>query len=235
MDPAGADTARRRMDRDAPFAFDAAPASALDAPTSARLRALFHASYRAPSDAYLEQSLRKLRFVATARADEDLAGFAIGDLRVIDLPRLPRQPVALAGLCCVDPRFRRRGLFRELEQRAFRAAAGAVAPSPRLLSCGRVAHPASFRTIRWSSTHVPKRGVPPTPWQREVGAAIADAYGAEGFDPETFVCVGGGSPMHPIIDVDVPAEEWELFAPADRERGDTILGLLWTPDAPEGW
>jgi hypothetical protein len=55
------------------------------------------------------------------------------------------------------------------------------------------------------------------------------------FDPRTFVCAGGGAPMIPIIDVDVKAEEWEVFAAIDRQRGDALLGLCWMPDAPEGW
>jgi hypothetical protein len=151
----------------------------------------------------------------------------------MDLPRLPAQPVALAGICCVDPAFRRRGLFQELERHAFQAAG--IPATPRLLSCGRVAHPASFRTIRWNPNHVPKRGVPPTPWQREIGAVLAETLGAKGFDPETFVCFGSGRPMYPILDLDVRPEEWDVFAAVNRERGDAILGLCWIPDAPEGW
>lgn len=151
----------------------------------------------------------------------------------MDLPRLPRQPVALAGICCVEPGYRRKGLFRELEIRALRAAGLPV--GERLLSCGRVTHPASFRTMTWSPNHVPKRGSRPSVWQQEVGAAIARAYDVDQFDRETFVCAGSGVPMRPILDVDVEPEEWEPFAHLDVERGDCLLGLLWTPNAPEGW
>jgi hypothetical protein len=151
----------------------------------------------------------------------------------MDLPRLPRQLVALAGICCVDPRYRRQGLFRDLEVRAFRASG--LPLEERLLSCGRVTHPASFRTMTWSPTHVPMRGVLPTPWQQEVGEAIAGMYGVDQFDPSTFVCKGSGTPMRPILDVEVRPEEWEPFARVDAARGDCLLGLLWTPDAPDGW
>jgi hypothetical protein len=207
---------------------DGLPGALLEA-----VRRLFHASYRGADDAYLGQSLAALRFLATATAGGALAGFAVGEMRIMDLPRLPRQAVALAGICCVDPRFRRQGLFRTLEGRAF-AAAG-IRDVPRVLSCGRVAHPASFRTITWNPTHVPKRGVPPTPWQREVGAAVAAAYGVLRFDPETFVCAGRGTPMMPVLDQDVRPEEWDVFAAVDRSRGDSLLGLCWSPDAPDGW
>lgn len=206
----------------------------LDSDTLGRIVALFRVSYRAADETYLLRSLTKLRFVATATSAATLAGFALGDMRRMDLPRLPAQAVALAGICCIDPRFRRLGLFRTLEQHAF-AAAG-IAARERILACGRVAHPASFRTMTSNPTHVPRRGIPPTPWQREVGAAIAAAYGVEHFDPATFVCAGSGRAIgYPVLDMDVRPEEWEAFAGVDRERGDSLLGLCWVPDAPEGW
>jgi hypothetical protein len=98
-----------------------------------------------------------------------------------------------------------------------------------------MAHPASFRTMTWNPSHVPKPHTPPTTWQREIGAIIAKAYGAKKFDPDTFVCIGGGTPMHPLIEMDVGAEEWEVFAAVNRDRGDSLLGLCWMPDAPKGW
>jgi hypothetical protein len=212
--------------------FEVVESRLLERPTRDRIRDLFHRSYRAPNDAYLEQSFERLRFVATATAADKLVGFAVGEMRIMDLPRLPDQAVALAGICCVDDGFRRRGLFRELESRAFRAAG---IESPRVLSCGRVAHPASYRTMIGNPSHVPRRGTPPSAWQRDLGATIALAYGVRVFDPDTFVCAGSGAPMYPIIDIEVRADEWEVFAPLRRERGDALLGLCWMPDAPAGW
>lgn len=215
------------------FEFDVVPSAELSASVLDQVRELFRASYRAPNDSYLERSLARLRYVATAWYTEELAGFAVAETRRIDLPRLPAQLVALAGLCCVDSRYRRQGLFRELELHAFRA--GGFPQGERTLSCGRMAHPASFRTMSWSPSCVPARGRRPTPWQQEVGVAIARAFGVEQFDPETFVCAGSGTPMRPIIDVEVQAEEWGPFAHVDAARGDCLLGMLWTPDAPDGW
>lgn len=221
-------------DSAASFELDVVATSDLGERTWAGILALFRASYRAANEAYLEQSLARFRFIATATSAEALVGFALGEMRLMDLPRLSRQAVALAGICCVDPRFRRRGLFVELERRAFLAAG--VTPGPRVLSCGRMAHPASFRTMLANPTHVPKRHTRPTPWQREIGTVIADAYGVHGFDPDTFACLGSGVPIgYPILDMDVRAEEWDVFAPVNRDRGDSLLGLCWMPDAPEGW
>lgn len=218
----------------APLAFEVVAANALDARLLGRVLALFHASYRDANEGYLRKSFGRLRFCATATSAGALAGFALGEMRIMDLPRLPQQPVALAGICCVDAGFRRRGLFQELERQAFMAAG--VAVEPRVLSCGRMAHPASFRTMTNFPAHLPKRGQRPTAWQQEVGSRIAAAYGAGGFDPETFVCTGAGAPIgYPIMDIDVEPHEWEVFAPVDRTRGDSLLGLCWVPDAPEGW
>jgi hypothetical protein len=225
---------RVKTDTAASFEFGVVATSDLGERALARVLALFRASYRAANAAHLRASLGRLRFIATATSADALAGFALGEMRIMDLPRLPQQAVALAGICCVDPRFRRRGLFRELERRAFMAAG--VASGPRVLSCGRVAHPASFRTMTWNPTHVPKRDTRPTTWQREIGVVVAGAYGVERFDPDTFVCVGSGTPIgYPVIDIVVRPEEWDVFAPVNRDRGDSLLGLCWMPDAPEGW
>jgi hypothetical protein len=83
---------------------------------------------------------------------------------------------------------------------------------------------------------VPRPGVRPTAWQQEVGRAIADAYGEERFDPETFVCTGAGTPIgYPVIELEVEPVDWEVFRHVDRERGDSLLGIAWMPDAPAGW
>jgi hypothetical protein len=221
-------------DSEASIEFDVVATSGLGERALDRVLALFRASYRAANEAYLKRSLTRLSFIATATSADALAGFALGEMRIMDLPRLPQQAVALAGICCIDAGFRRRGLFRELERRAFMAAG--VSFEPRVLSCGRMAHPASFRTMNWSPTHVPKRRTRPTPWQREVGAIIAAAYGVNSFDPDTFVCLGSGIPIgYPSMEMDVRPEEWDVFAPVNRDRGDSLLGFFWVPDAPEGW
>jgi hypothetical protein len=83
---------------------------------------------------------------------------------------------------------------------------------------------------------VPRRGHRPTRWQRAVGTAIAEAYGSPGFDPETFVVRGSGRPVgFPAIEIDATPEEWDLFAPVNRQAGDSLLGIAWNPDAPAGW
>lgn len=83
---------------------------------------------------------------------------------------------------------------------------------------------------------VPKPGVPITAWQREVGRAIADIYGVQRFDEETFVVEGSGAPIgYPVMEIEVEPEEWVVFEHVDRDRGDSLLGLSWRPDAPPGW
>jgi hypothetical protein len=216
------------------FAFSVAPSDSLSEQERGELLALFEMNYREANAAFLDRSLSKLRYLATARLEGTAIGFAVGETRLIDLPRLPAQLVSLAGICCIAPEFRRRGLFGQLEMRAL--SAEPVPDQPRRLICGRMAHPAAFRTIGRSPTAVPKPGIPPTPWQQLVGRAIAEAYGVHDFDPRTFVCVGAGSPIgYPRIEFDVEPGEWELFEPVDRDRGDALLAIAWLPDAPAGW
>lgn len=104
------------------------------------------------------------------------------------------------------------------------------------LNCGRMAHPASYRLMARSPSAVPKAGVEPTPWQQQVGMAIAAAYGVEDFDPTTFVCHGSGTPIgYPVIDIEAEPGEWVVFRPVDRDRGDSLLGIAWMGDPPDGW
>jgi len=96
-------------DSTADLEFDAIATSTLGEPARARILALFRASYREANEAYLERSLSRLRFIATATSADALAGFALGEMRIMDLPGVAQQAVALAGMCCVDASFRRRG------------------------------------------------------------------------------------------------------------------------------
>jgi hypothetical protein len=210
---------------------EADKASAKDLET---IFSLFEMNYRQANRAYLEKSLGTLRHLALAEHEGTTVGFALGECRRMDLPRLPEQVINLAGICCVAPQFRRRGLFAGLEYRIF---VGAEMPAhSRRLTCGRMAHPAGMRGLTRIPTVVPKPGVRPTPWQQEVGQAIADAFGSHAFDPETFVCIGSGEPIgYPIIEFQVEPIEWEVFKQVNRDRGDSLLAMAWTPNAPPGW
>jgi hypothetical protein len=218
----------------AEFEFETIAADALTAAQRDHVFGLFDACYRQANHAYLEKSLARLRFVSLAASGGKPAGFGLAEAQIMDLPRLAQQTVILAGLSCVAPEFRRLGLFGRLEAQAIRASD--LPWSDRILMCGRMAHPAAFRVMSSNPTAVPAPARCPTPWHREVGQAIADAYGVETFDPEHFVCVGSGTPIgFPILDLDLEPWEWEVFQHIDRERGDSLLGIAWSPDAPPGW
>lgn len=216
------------------FEFRTVEAAALPAADQAVVFGLFDVAYRQANHAYLEKSLRRLRHLAIATEAGRPAGFALADARVLDLPRLPGTTVVLAGICCISPAYRRRGLFSHLERLA--AMAPGLRPTGRALTAGRMAHPASYRLMSRNPAAVPRPGVRPTVWQREVGAAVAAAYGVEKFDAATFVCRGSGVPIgYPVIEIDVPSEEWVVFQPVNRDRGDSLLGISWIGGPPEGW
>lgn len=221
--------------RDVPeFEFETVRSDSLTPAQRDQMFRLFDACYRQANHGYLEKSLARLRFVALALCGETAAGFGLGEARVMDLPRLAQQTVILAGLSCVAPEFRRLGLFGKLEACAIRASDPPW--SERILMCGRMAHPAAFRVMSGNPTAVPAPGRSPTAWHREVGQVIADAYGVETFDLDHFVCVGTGTPIgFPMVDLEVEPWEWEVFQHVDRKRGDSLLGIAWSPDAPPGW
>jgi hypothetical protein len=210
------------------------PTSDLTSEDVATMMALFDIAYRDGNHAYLQKSFGSLRFAAIAMHGNTPAGFALSDMRLLDLPRLPATPVSLAGICCIADDFRRRGLFVALEGAAGRSAG--ITPTGRFITCGRMAHPVSFRLMIQNPTHVPKAGVVPTAWQQDVGEAIATVYGVPQFDRKTFVCHGSGVPIgYPRIDMDIQPEEWRVFEQVNRDAGDSLLGIAWVPDGPEDW
>ena len=214
--------------------FRTLPSDSLSDKERAAMSGLFDACYQQANQAYLDDTIARLSYASLAFHDDALVGFGLGEVRMMDLPRLPQSAVILGGLTCVVPEFRRQGLVGELGQRYI--AASSRGGHERTLLCGRSAHPAGFRMFLRNESVVPRRGVTPTVWHQEVGQAIAEAYGVVAFDPLTFACTGSGKPIgYPILDVDVEPEEWELFRPVDRDRGDSLLGFVWIPDAPPGW
>ena len=201
----------------------------------ALMHGLFDACYREANPRYSAESLAGLLYVTFAWDEGgNPAGFGIADSVVKDLPGLPQTTLALGGLCCVLPEFQQRGLVGALEARSI-GATGVVSDG-RWLMCGRMANAGEFRLMASNPTAVPRPGRTPTPWQQEVGQAVADAYRVENFDPETFVCVGSGKPTgYPVNEIEVDEDELSVFEPVDRDRGDALLGIAWTPSAPEDW
>ncbi len=196
---------------------------------------LFDLSYRQANHSYLEKSFSRLRYIALATSGNAPVGFAVADTIETNLPRMTEpQIVTLAGICCVASDYRRMGLFRKLEGLAA-GASGISRSETHVLVCGRMAHPASFRTISQSPAVIPKYGVPLSDWQKEVGLRVAGLYGVN-LDPETMVVIGDGVPIgYPIIKQEVTEQEWLPFKAVNRDRGDSLLGITWSPDAPEGW
>lgn len=196
---------------------------------------LFDLNYSQANHEYLNQSFNKLRFVALAYDRKIPIGFALGDAVRTTLPKMIEpQCVVLAGICCISPEYRRQGLFSYLESKAIQES-GVLEPNKRILACGRMAHPASFRIMTRNPTVVPKSNVLPSEWQKEVGLRVAELYGVD-LDPETFVVRGKGSPIgYPKMEINVDEDEWLLFQPVNRDFGDSLLGISWSPDAPQGW
>lgn len=196
---------------------------------------LYDESYQQANHAYLDKSLSKRNYIALALKGKKLAGFALANTIEATLPRMDEpQIITLAGICCIDAEFRRLGLFSNLEGLAAKAS-GLRTSAKRILMCGRMAHPASFRGMSKLSTAIPKQGETLTDWQKEVALTVAELYRVS-IDPQTLVVKGAGEPIgYPNIDFDLAEEEWLPFQPVNRDRGDSLLGIAWIPDAPENW
>lgn len=201
-----------------------------------RILQLFDLAYEKADHGYLLGSFEIMRWIALAMDGDRLAGFAIGEGRIVELPRLTGlQPVALAGIGCIDPEYRQQGLFARLALASV-TGSGLVRPDRRCLFCGRTAHAITYRTIRNTAAGtVPLAGVPMTEWHTEMILRIAELYGVR-VDPQTCVVTGKGRPIGtPRLNYQATDEEIALFSAVDRSRGDSLLTIGWLPEAPEGW
>ena len=158
-----------------------------------KIHQLFDQSYDQANYLYLEKSFARLRYISLAIFKDELVGFGVADAVETKLPRLTElQVVLMGGICCVASDYRRLGLFKHLQDIAFRHS-DQMRPAARYLACGRMAHPASFRLISKTSAVIPKFGVPLSDWQKEISQKVAELYGIN-LDPDSLVAVGDGSP-----------------------------------------
>ncbi|MFQ5382621.1 MAG: hypothetical protein ACE5EF_13515 [Dehalococcoidia bacterium] len=200
---------------------------------------IFEESYREANHEYLQRSIDRIGLLALARLGGRPAGFAISNFRWMDLRGFAEpQLVVLHGMRCVVPGLRHRGLFGRLNQAVMEQVSRDVEASGRSarrqLHCGRWGH-ASRAGGRDDPSSVPRAGTVPGEWQQQVGLAVAEAYGSR-LDPETFVCIGWGTPIgYPNEEFEATEAELKAFAPVNRDRGDNLLVISWTPDPPPGW
>lgn len=200
---------------------------------------VFDASYRQANHEYLQRSIDRIGMLALALIDGRGVGYAISRSRWMKLPGFEEpQLVELHGMRCVLPEYRHRGVNMATSRAIGEAMKAEIEasgrPVARTLSCGRYGH-AARAGGRSDPTAVPRVGERPSAWQQAVGLAVAEAYGST-LDPETFVCVGSGTPIgYPNEEFEPTEAEREAYAGVDRDRGDNLLVINWRPDAPPGW
>ncbi len=208
-----------------------------DIPDSDRklIHELFEASYENPNHFYLDKSMDLLGYIALAFYNQTLACFAVGDVIETDIPGISKpQIVQLGGISCIDPEFRRMGLFGYL-QGLVANKTGLIKKDSTVLVCGRMAHPVTTRVLANLPGAIPKTGVTLSNLHKDVGLRIAELYKTK-LDPDTFVVKGNGTPVgFPSMEISVTHDEWELFNGVDRNNGDSLLCMGWYPDKPEGW
>ena len=201
-----------------------------------QILALFDATYADANHSYLFSSFEVMGWIALAVHDSSLAGFAIADVKFVDLPRMHGlHPVAASGIGCIDESFRRMGLFSRLAKAAV-LASGKLPVNSRYLNCGRTAHPVSYKFLSSiGAGGIPELDRPLSPWHLEMVERIAALYGVEVY-PGTCVVIGKGVPIgYPRIDVVVTDIERKMFENVDRDKGEALMAMSWIPDAPSGW
>ena len=201
-----------------------------------QILALFDATYADANHSYLFSSFEVMGWIALAVHDSSLAGFAIADVKFVDLPRMHGlHPVATSGIGCIDENFRRMGLFSRLAKAAV-LASGKLPVNSRYLNCGRTAHPVSYKFLSSiGAGGIPELDRPLSPWHLEMVERIAALYGVEVY-PGTCVVIGKGVPIgYPRIDVVATDIERKMFENVDRDKGEALMAMSWIPDAPSGW
>jgi hypothetical protein len=135
----------------------------------ALIQDLFEKNYHQANQTYLGNSLNALRNISMALEDGRLVGFSLADSVSTTIPRMEqKQLVMLGGIGCIHPRYRRIGLFSQLANLAGGGPETIFSCAERVLACARIAHPASFRTLRRLPGVIPKIGVALTDWHLEV-------------------------------------------------------------------
>ncbi|MEM6581805.1 MAG: hypothetical protein AAF699_11055 [Pseudomonadota bacterium] len=201
-----------------------------------RILALFESNYEQADPSYISKSIKTLKFVAFASLSDHLVGFGFGETRIMPLPRLSEtETVALAGISCVDPSVRQRGLFSQMAFHLL-TQGDLISPDRPYLFCGRMAHAISYRTIaKLSPSCVPRAGIRLTQWHQEMLLAAADAFQVSA-DPTTGIVKGSGRPVgFPKLSFQPTPEEQVLFQNVDRGNGDSLLTVAWLPSPPPGW
>lgn len=202
----------------------------------AKVHALFDFNYVQANHTYLDQSLAKLNRIALAFEEKTLVGFSLAGSTRMVLPRLQgQQMIMLGGIGCIDSRFRRLGLFSCLANLAGGQPREILFGVDRVLACSRIAHPASFRTIKHLPGSLPKLGQALSAWHLEVASVAASLYGVK-LKPGSLIVQGSGKPIgYPCMEIDAGEEEWQPFATVDRDAGDSLMAIAWAPNAPDGW
>jgi hypothetical protein len=216
------------------------PPGALTADERSEVHATFDRSFRDGDHEYLDSQLERLALGA-AWHEGTILGFNLAQILPVDLPIVGRQRLWTQGLTCVDPTVQRRGVASSLPGVT---GLNIDRSAPHVGYVARYANPASLMgTIQINGAPWPGYTLgelidsyrSATADQRLVARAVALHLGGVGFDEETWICIGPGRPVgEAVVEVDAPPEAWELFAAADKARGDTLLGLHWFAP-PDGW
>ena len=82
---------------------------------------------------------------------------------------------------------------------------------------------------------LPEPDRPLSAWHTEMVETIAALYDTKVY-LGTCVVVGKGESIgYPRISIEAMNAELGLFENVDRDKGEALLAMSWSPDAPKGW
>lgn len=212
-----------------------------------QMRDIFLRSYRDGDPVWFDDRMSRLPIVSVGRAGDQVVGFGAVSLLQLDLGPIGTRRVLDAGFICVDPDHRIRGSAVSISQACLHWIDRNLPDNAPELHALTVANPVMIHIVitnegpAWPEGDIGDVvGVlqNPSPCMQLVGRRVADALGADDYDPSRWIMHfdrGHGS-AGASLDRMQP-EYASLFKGVDLGGGDRLLFLVWpaTSVPPAAW
>lgn len=213
----------------------------------AQMRDIFLRSYRNGDPDWFDDRMSRLPIVAVGRVGDQVVGFGAVSLLHLDLGPIGSRRVLDAGFICIDPDHRVRGSAVSISQAALRWIDRNLPDDVPELHALTVANPVMIHIVitnegpAWPDgdiAHVVGALQNPSPCMQLVGRRVAEALGADAYDPERWIMHFDRDHGSAGASFDRMRPEYtSLFEGVDLEGGDRFLFLVWpaTSAPPAAW
>lgn len=236
------------MHSDEPVAIDVfGPDVEVPAGVQDQLRDIFMRSYRNGDPDWFDDRMSQLSIVATGRVGARVVGFCAQRILRLDLGPIGVRRVMDSGFVCIDPERRVRGLGASIGPAVLRWVERTLPDQVPEMWALTVANPvmihiAITNEVRaWPDGDIAQVAAAlrnPSPCMQLVGRRIADALGADAYDPTRWVMHFDRDHGSVGASLDgMPPGYAALFDGVDIDRGDRLLFLAWPAASvpPPAW